>query len=110
MERLLDFTDNAKFGAGVTVTLIVVVCAKLPDVPVTVTVAAPVLAVRLAVSFNVLLVVAGFDTKVAVTPLGSPDAERFTLPSKPFIGVIVIVLLAVVPCSTLRIVGLAETV
>jgi hypothetical protein len=110
MERLLDFADSAKFGAGVTVTLIVVVCAKLPDVPVTVTVAAPVVAVRPAVSFKVLLVVAGLVANFALTPSGSPDAERVTLPSKPFIGVMVIVLLPDIPCSTLKVAGVADRV
>ncbi len=65
---------------------------KLPDVPVTVTVAVPVVAVALAVSVSVLVLVAGLGVNAAVTPLGKPDAERLTLPLKPFAGVIVIVL------------------
>jgi len=83
-----------KLGAGVTVRLIAVVCVKLPDVPVMVTVTVPVAAAALAVKVSVLLVVAGFGLNPAVTPLGKPDAERFTLPLKPFDGVMVIVLVA----------------
>ncbi len=78
-------------GAG-TVRLIVVVCIKLPESPVTVTVAMPVAAVALAVKVRVLLLVAGLGLNAAVTPLGKPDAESVTFPLKPFIGVMVIVL------------------
>jgi len=60
------------------------VCVKLPDVPVMVTVAEPVVAVPLAVSVRVLEVVAGFGLKPAVTPLGNPEADMVTLPVKPF--------------------------
>ena len=31
-----------------------------------------------------LLAVAGFTLKLAPTPLGSPDTDKFTLPLKPF--------------------------
>lgn len=72
---------------------------KLPDVPVTVTVAEPVLAEPLAVKVSVLEAVAGFGLNDAVTPLGRPDAERVTLPLKPFCGVTVIVLVPLPPCA-----------
>ena len=58
----------------------------------TVTVAVPAAAVALAVKVNVLVEVAGFGLKAAVTPLGRPEAEKLTLPVKPLAGVIVIVL------------------
>jgi hypothetical protein len=45
-----------------------------------------------AVSVMVLVVVAGLGLKVAVTPPGKPDADRLTLPLKPFSGVIETVL------------------
>lgn len=67
-----------------TLTLIVVLCVKLPDLPVIVTVAVAVGAVLLAVSVNVLFAVAGFRLNDAVTPLGSPDAEKVTLLPNPF--------------------------
>jgi hypothetical protein len=84
------------------VTAIVVVLVRLPEVPVMVTVAAPVVAVLLAVSVNVLVAVAGFVLNDAVTPLGKPDADRLTLPLKPFCGVTVIVLMPLVPCINVR--------
>jgi hypothetical protein len=91
--------DNAKFppAAALTVRLREVVCVKLPEVPVTVTVLVPVVAVPLAVNVSVLVLVAGFGLNVAVTPLGKPDADRFTLPVNPCEGVIAIVLVPLPP-------------
>jgi len=60
----------------------------------------PVAAVALAVKVSVLVVAAGLGLKDAVTPLGKPDAERVTLPLKPFTGAIVIVLAPLLPCVT----------
>ena len=99
-----------KFGAGFTVSAMVVVCAVLPEVPVIVTVAAPVVAVALAVSVSLLVLVAGFGLNPAVTPVGRPDAEKVTLPLKPFNGVMVIVLVLLVPCTTLNVFGDADSV
>ncbi len=61
-----------------------VVFVKLPEVPVMVTVAVPVIAVPLAVSVNVLVLVVPLGLNDAVTPLGRPDADKLTLPLKPF--------------------------
>ena len=94
----------------VTVRAIVVVLVKVSDVPVTVTVPCPVVAVLLAVSVNVLVVVAGFGLKDAVTPLGRPDADKLTLPLKPFRGVTVIVLVPPPPCAMVKLLGDAATV
>ena len=44
----------------------------------------PIVAVLLVVSVNVLAVLAGFGLNNAVTPLGRPDADKVTLPPKPF--------------------------
>jgi hypothetical protein len=87
----------------------VVVCVWLPDVPVTVIVAVPVVAVALAASVNVLVVVVGFVLNEAVTPLGRPDADKVTLPLKPLDGVMVIVLVPLLPCTTVRLFGEADT-
>ena len=87
-----------------------VVCVKLPDVPVMVTVTVPALAVPLAVSVNVLVVVAGFALNVAATPLGSPDADKLTRPLNPFCGVIVTLLVPLVPCDRVKAPGDAESV
>ena len=94
----------------VTVRVIVVVLIKVPDVPVTVTVPCPVVAVLLAASVKVLVAVAGFGLKDAVTPLGRPDADKLTLPLKPFRGVSVIVLVPLPPCVMVKLLGDAETV
>jgi hypothetical protein len=75
---------------------------------VIVTVEVPVAAVLLAVKVNALVVVALVGLNAAVTPVGRPEAERATLPVKPFIGVTVIVLDPLAPCATVRLVGDAE--
>ena len=91
-----------------TVRLNVVVPVKLPDVPVTVTVTVPAAAVALAVSVSVLVVAVGFGLNFAVTPLGRPDAARLTLPLNPPRSVTVIVLVPLLPCTTVRAFGAAE--
>jgi hypothetical protein len=65
-------------------------------------------AVALAVSVNALVLVAGFAPNDAVTPLGSPDADKLTLPLKPFCGVTEIVLAPLVPCVIVKLLGDAE--
>ena len=76
---------------------IVVVCVRVPDVPVTVTVAAPTVAVLEAVSVSVLVVVALAGLKDAVTPVGRPVAERATDPAKLLSAVTVTVLVPLAP-------------
>jgi len=89
---------TAVFVAGLlTVRLIVVVFNKMPDDPVMVTVTVPTAADALAVSDNVLVVVAGLGLNDAVTPVGRPEADRVTLPTKPFVGVTLIVVDPAVP-------------
>ena len=61
----------------------VVVAVMLPEVPVMVSVLVPRLAVALAVRTSVLEPVVGLGEKDAVTPVGSPDTERLTLPANP---------------------------
>src|SRR5512147_2326243 len=101
--------ERAKSGATITVRAIVVGFARMPDVPVIVTVAVPVVAVPLAVSVNVLAAVAGLGLKDAVTPPGRPDADKLTLPLKPFWGVMAILLVPLFPCTTLKLPGDAES-
>ena len=84
MARLFGDAESVKFGGAVTVSEIVVVFDKLPEVPVTVTVNVPVAAVLLAVSVNVLVLVVVPGLNDAVTPLGRPEADKLTLPLKPF--------------------------
>jgi hypothetical protein len=101
-----------KFGveAALTVSETVVVAVKLPDVPVMVTVAVPVVALLLAVRVSTLVEVVGFVPKVAVTPLGKPDAASVTLPEKLPTSVTVMVLVPLLPCVTDTLLGEAESV
>ena len=93
-----------------TVRAMVVVAVRLPEVPVTVTVADPVVAVLLAVRVNTLVPVVGFVPNAAVTPLGRPDAAKVTLPVNPPTSVTVIVLVPLLPCVTVTLLGEAESV
>ena len=61
------------------------------------TVDVPVVAAALAVSVKTLVAVVGFVPNEAVTPVGKPDADKVTLPVKPFCGVTVIVLEPLAP-------------
>jgi hypothetical protein len=73
--------------AGVeTVKAIATVAVRLPDLPVTVTVAVPAAAVAPAVNVRVLDVVALAGLNDAVTPLGSPATVRATAPVNPDVG------------------------
>ena len=95
---MLGAADSVKFGAPVTVRLMVVVCVKAAEVPVMVTVVGPpVVAEALAVSVSRLVPVVGLVAKPAVTPLGNPEAARLTLPVNPFVGFTVIVLVPLLP-------------
>jgi hypothetical protein len=89
---------------------IVVVLVRLPEVPVTVTVTDPVVAVLLAVSVSVLVLVVLPGLNEAVTPEGKPEADKVTLPLKPFRAFTVMVLVPVAPCVTVRLFGDAEIV
>jgi hypothetical protein len=106
--RLLGDAERLKFGPGVTERAIVVVCVKPLDVPVIVTVALPVVAVLLAVNVSVLVLVVLLGLNAAVTPLGRPEADKPTVPPKPFCGVTVIVLVPLVPWVTVTLLGDAE--
>ena len=86
----------------------VVVLVKPPEVPVTVTVKVPVVAVPAADSIRRLLAVAGFVPKAALTPFGKPEAVKFTLPLKPFSGLIEMVAEPEAPCRMVKLAGDAE--
>ena len=74
----------------------------------TVTVTVPVAAVALAVRVSVLLDVAGFGLNPGVTPLGKFEAERVTLPLKPFTGTMLIVVVLLLPWTTVTELGEAS--
>jgi len=88
----------------------VAVVVKLPEEPVIVTVTVPIVAVPVADRVKRLLVVAGFVPKLALTPLGRPDAVKFTLPLKPLRGLIVMVVEPTAPWGKVTLVGDAERV
>jgi len=110
--RLVGEADSAKSGVAgwFTVRLIGVVRVNPPPDPVTVTVAAPRVAVLDAERVRTLLLpVAGFALKLAVTPVGNPPALIVTLPVKPPVRVIVIVLVPLAPRLMVRLAGEAES-
>ena len=85
--------------------LIFAVCVKPPDVPVTVTVAVPVVAEPLADNVKILEPVVLLGLKDAVTPLGRPEAAKLTLPVKPPTSATVIALVPLLPWETLKVLG-----
>jgi hypothetical protein len=95
--------ERLKLGGGalsLTVSAIVVLPVRLPDVPVMVTVEVPVVAELLAFSLSTLDAVVGFVPNEAVTPLGKPDAARVTLPVNPFRSATVMVSVPLLPWVT----------
>ena len=59
--------------------------------------AAPVVAVLVAASVKVLVLVVEAGLNDAVTPVGNPEADRLTLLLKPFCAVTVTVLVPLLP-------------
>lgn len=110
MLKLLGDADRLKVGTAITVTERDVVWVKVPDVPVIVTITVPGVAAPLAVSTSVLgvVAVAGFGLNEALTPPGSPDADRLTVPVNPFTEVTLTVLLPFAPWAMLRLFGDAD--
>ena len=97
-------------GTGATVRLIVVVCGvKSAEVPVMTSVVVPVIAELFAVTLK-MLVVALVELNDAVTPLGRPEATKLTLPVKPPVGFTAIVLWTLLPCVTLKVLGVTDSV
>jgi len=83
-----------------TLSVMGVVAVLLPEVPVTVTVNAPVVAVLLAVSVRTLEVVEEAGLNEAVTPLGKVDVVNDTLPVNPARSVTVMVSVPLLPRVT----------
>lgn len=80
-----------------TFSVKVVVAVVLPEVPVTVMVKAPVVAVLPAASVRTLEVVEDAGLNEAVTPLGMPDAVNDTLPVNPPMSVTLMVSVPLLP-------------
>ena len=91
-------------------TVIVALLLKLPDVPVTVRVKVPIVAVPVADRVKTLVVDAGFVPKLALTPLGRPETLKLTLPLNPFRGWIMMVVELAAPWRKARLAGDAESV
>lgn len=110
-DTLVGEAESVKLWGTVTVTPRVVVSVSEPEVPVMVAVTAlEVIAadeVAVSVTTSVPEVPAA---KLAVTPLGRPDAVKVTAPVNPSTGVIVMVLVAVPPWVIDTLVGESESV
>jgi hypothetical protein len=78
-----------------TVNCIGVLACRLPEPPLIVTVVVPRVAAPFAVRVRVLVPPALVGLKDASTPLGRPEAEKLTLPEKPFWGMTVMLSVAV---------------
>lgn len=72
-----------KLGAY-TPSVIVALEVREPDVPVIVSTLLPTLAELLAVNVRTVFPVAGFGENDAVTPAGSPETVKLTLPVNPY--------------------------
>ena len=101
---------EAKSDAAITVTGTVVKFVRLPEVPVTVTFAVPVVAVLAAVRIKTLELVTGFALSQAVTPLGNPEMDKLTLPVNPFCADTKIVLASLPPWGMPKLLCINETV
>jgi hypothetical protein len=98
-----------KSGGAVTVTLTVVECVAVPSVPVTVSVYVPAAAEpAFTVRVELLPAVTDVGLSEALAPLGAPETVRATVPALPEVTAVEIVLVPEVPCTILKLVGLAE--
>jgi len=86
----------------------VVVWVRLPEIPLIRIENVPVAALFLADRVSVLALVMLPGLKDAVTPRGKPEADRLTLPVKPFCDVTVIVDVILPPRTRLNEFGEAE--
>jgi len=86
----------------------VVVCVKPPEAPRMRTENVPVEALLLADKVSVLAPEVLMGLKDAVTPRGRPEADKLTLPPKPFCGVTLIVDVTLAPRARLNEFGEAE--
>jgi len=87
----------------------VVLLERLPEVPVMVTVEAPKAAVFAADKVTTLLSAVA-AAKLAVTPVGKPEADSATVPSNPYRAKIAMVVVPLPPGSMLTLPGIAARV
>jgi hypothetical protein len=91
------FSVKVPVPPDTTFSVIEAVAVLLPEVPVTVTVNAPVVAVVVAASVSTVEVVEDAGLNEAVTPLGRPEAVNDTVPANPLRSVTVMVSLLLAP-------------
>ena len=91
-------------------SVIVTLLLSVPEAPETLTLNVPTAALPFAERVTMLVLVAGLVPKVAVTPLGKPEAVKFTLPLNPFTGLIVMVLKPDAPWRKVTVEGAADSV
>lgn len=85
-----------------------VVWVRFPETPEIVRLNVPRGAVRETDSVSALDEEVGFGENAAVTPLGSPLTEKFTLPAKPPEGVMIIAVWPLLPRRMVSFAGDAE--
>lgn len=108
MLRAVGDADKVNVGGRETVSAMLVLAVRLPDVPVMVTVVVAAAAVLDAVNVTLRVVPAG--PKVAVTPDGSPEAASATVPLNPVCAFTAILLAVLAPRLRLTLAGVAERV
>jgi len=109
---LPDIVKSGGGGCAFTTKLTVVVCVKLPLVPVIVNFDVPTGVLPVVVTVNVELpvpvTVAG--EKLAVVPAGNPLAPSVTAPANPFNAPMLAVYVVALPTITVRVLGLPDIV
>jgi hypothetical protein len=91
-------TVAAAVTGAVTVREIVVGALSVPEVPVIATDDVPAVAELLAANVTTLLALVGSVPKVAVTPLGKPEAAKVTEPVNGLTSVTLMVSVPFAPC------------
>jgi hypothetical protein len=86
----------------------VVACVRLPEMPVTVMVAGPTVAALETVNVRMLAPVVLEGLKDAVTPAGRPLADKPTDPAKLLMPLTAMVLVPLLPWTTLTLLGDAD--
>jgi len=97
-------------GVGTTVRVTVVEALRLPDVPVTLTVAGPAVARPATANVRNEVPAEGPGLKVPVTPVGRPETASVTAPENPYCGTVVTRAYPDAPCGTLSFAGEALSV
>jgi hypothetical protein len=99
-------------GCAFTTKLTVVVCVKLPLVPLIVSVDVPtgVLPLVVTVSVDVPVPVTVAGEKPAVAPAGNPLTLSATAPVNPFNAPMLVVYVVALPTVTVRVLGLPDIV